>query len=67
MKRKENTIPTILQIVAYMEEKGLKYSWLCSKIKISNSHFSNIKGGVKALTPEINDRINKALGTSFKL
>jgi plasmid maintenance system antidote protein VapI len=67
MKRKEKTNATMAKITDHMKERGLKYTWLCGKIGISNSHFTNIKKGSKRLTPEINDRINKALGTSFKL
>jgi len=50
-----------------MAKNGLKYTWLCAQIGISTGHFSNIKRGIKRLTPEINDKINRVLGTSFKL
>jgi antitoxin component HigA of HigAB toxin-antitoxin module len=57
----------IEKIKSHMEKNGLKYKWLCKQIGISTGHFSNIKKGIKKLTPEINEKINKTLGTSFKL
>ena len=65
MKRNENK--TTDKIISHMKEYGLKYSWLCGKIGISNSHFTNIIKGNKRLTLEINEKINKVLGTDFKL
>lgn len=58
---------TAEKIKNYMQKEGLKYTWLCKKIGISNSHFTNIIKGKKNLTVEINDKINKTLGTDFKL
>lgn len=55
------------KIKAYLDDKGLKYSWLCRKVDISTGHLSNIFGGIKNLTPELTDKINKVLGTDFKL
>lgn len=55
------------KIVGHMDERGLKYTWLCKKVNVSNGHLSNIFNGVRTLTPELNDKINKVLGTDFKL
>jgi antitoxin component HigA of HigAB toxin-antitoxin module len=55
------------KIKSHMKKEGLKYTWLCSKIGISKSHLSNMLSGTKKYTPEINSKINKVLGTDFKL
>lgn len=55
------------KIKSYLDDKGLKYSWLCQKIEVSTGHLSNIFSGVKTLTPELTDKINKVLGTDFKV
>lgn len=62
-----NKSRTPLKIKAHLDQKGLKYKWLCERINISTGHLSNIFKGVKTLTPEMNEKINEALGTSFKL
>lgn len=54
-------------IKEHMQENGLKYTWLCEKVGISTGHMSNIFGGHKNLTEELLGKINKVLGTSFKL
>jgi plasmid maintenance system antidote protein VapI len=55
------------KIKAHLDNKGLKYNWLCRKVEISTGHLSNIFSGLKNLTPELIDKINKALGTDFKI
>jgi len=55
----------IEKIAAHMQEKGLKYTWLCKKIGVSNSHLSNVFNGLRSLTPEMVEKINKALNTDF--
>lgn len=55
------------KIKATLKERGLKHTWLCNQIGISTGHLSNIFGGIKTLTPELNEKINKVLGTHFKL
>ena len=55
------------KIVSHLEQNGLKYTWLCKKIKVSNGHLSNMLNGVRTLTPEVVDKINKVLGTDFIL
>lgn len=58
---------TAEKIKNHMKKEGLKYTWLSDKIGISKSHLSNILSGTKKFTPEINIKINKVLGTDFKL
>lgn len=58
---------TAVKIKAHLKERGLKHKWLCEKIHISTGHLANIFRGVKTLTPELNDKINKVLETDFKL
>lgn len=57
----------IEKITAYMDDRGVKYTWLCKRIEVSNGHLSNVFNGIRTLTPELMDKINKALGTEFKL
>lgn len=55
------------KIKNHIKERGLKFSWVCDQIGISTGHLSNIFKGRKHLTQEVNDKINKVLGTDFKL
>lgn len=54
-------------IKTHLKSNGLKYTWLCHKIQISNGHLSNMLKGTRVITPEIIDKINGVLGTDFKL
>jgi len=63
----KKTITTAKKVKSTLKERGLKHMWLCEQIGISTGHLSNIFNGTKTLTPEMNDKINKVLGTSFKL
>jgi DNA-binding Xre family transcriptional regulator len=67
MKKEKEISPSFKRINDHVVKKGIKYTWLCDKISISTGHLSNIKYGNKALTHDILDKINKALGTDFKL
>lgn len=58
---------TAEKIKSHLDQKGLKYTWLCDKVDVSSGHLSNIFKGVKNLTPELLIKINKALETEFKL
>lgn len=55
------------KIITYMDDRGVKYTWLCKRIEVSNGHLSNVLNGKRTLTPELMDKINKVLGTDFKL
>jgi len=67
MKKTNKVTSKFKCIDDHVISKGLKYTWLCDQIGVSTGHLSNIKVGNKSLTPEILDKINKALGTKFKL
>ena len=58
---------TVALIKAHLENNGTKHSWLCNNIGISSGHLTNILSCKRNLTPEIIDKINEVLGTSFKL
>ena len=58
---------TVALIKAHLKSSGIKYTWLCTKLNLSNGHLTNILKYKRSLTPEINDKINKVLGTDFKL
>lgn len=50
-----------------IKDRGLKISWVASKAGISQSHLSNILVRRAKLLQETADKINKALGTDYKM
>jgi antitoxin component HigA of HigAB toxin-antitoxin module len=58
---------TVALLKAHLKSKGIKYSWLCDKLDVSNGHLTNILQHKRSLTPELNEKINKVLGTDFKI
>lgn len=67
MKKDSKPTSEFKYIDDYVTERGIKYTWLCDQIGVSTGYLSNIKFGRKSLTPEILGKINKALGTKFKI
>lgn len=55
------------EIVAVLKERGIKRIWLANKTEISTGHITNILKGERVILPDVLDKINKALGTNFKL
>lgn len=64
MKTKSK-IDTRLAIAAYLEEKGIKPTWLAQKIEVSPTHLHFILKAERDLTEDNLQKINKALDKSF--
>lgn len=66
-----NTLTAEEHIINHLNDNGQKLSWLAEKIEVSDGHLHSVlkgKGLIKRdLTPDNLDKINSALGTSFRL
>jgi plasmid maintenance system antidote protein VapI len=67
MRTKVKKNKVVHEIDAVLKERGIKRGWLADKINISNGHITNILKGKRDILPDVLDKINKALGTNFKL
>lgn len=53
-------------ILQHLRERGIKQSWLASKLGLSNSHLTLTFQKQRDLTKENLKKINSLLGTHFK-
>lgn len=66
MAVKEKTVDVRMQIASYLQDRGIKRSWLAKKINRSTTLIAFILDGKNSLTDENLKNINEALGTDFK-
>lgn len=67
MRVKVKKHKVVNEIEATLKERGIKKIWLADKAGISSGHITNILKGKRDILPDVLEKINKALGTNFKL
>lgn len=67
MRAKVKKHKVVNEIDAVLKDRGVKRIWLANKTEISTGHITNILKGKREILPDVLDKINKALGTNFKL